>query len=147
MRGMGAMVVVLILGLGVGWAQEEPSFQVVENPFQEEYALKLGEPVKLYVEVEGTRFADFTLTPQGNVEPGKTIKAQVMINGTRTASSRAEIVPVFLLEDANGKSLERVSPAPFKVRGSRPFEYRDTVNVSGDALAAAAKVWVYLEIR
>ncbi|MGC8916534.1 MAG: hypothetical protein ACP5NF_06100 [Thermoanaerobaculum sp.] len=146
---MRAAVAYLVVFAGVfgAWAQEEPSYRSGENPFQDEYQLKLGEPVKLYVDIEGTRFAELTIVPRGNVEPGKNVKCQVLMTGARVGSGKVEVLPVFLLEDGSGKSLERVTPPPFKVRGKRPFEYKETVTVGGDSLAAAAKVWVFLEIR
>lgn len=146
MRGV-LMLAVLVSTALFGWAQEEPHYKPGENPYQDEFGFKLGEPIALYVEIEGTRFAELTVTPQGNVEPGKNVKCQVVMTGARVGSGRVEVLPVLLLEDQNGKSLDRLTPAPFKVRGERPFEYKDTVTVSGDSLAAAAKVWVYLEIR
>lgn len=147
MRQLGAVFLVFSASLGLGLGQEEPAYKPGENPFQEEFALSLGQPIKVYVEVERTRFAELTLTPQGNVEPGKPVKCQVVITGARVASGKVEILPVLLLEDANGKSLDRVTPPPFKVRGERPFQYKETATVSGDSLASAAKVWVYLEVR
>jgi hypothetical protein len=135
------------LTAGGAFAQEEPAFKPGENPYQEELPLTLSEPVKLYVEVEGTRFAELTLAPQGPVEPGKSVKCEVVLTGSRVASGKAEIVPIFLLEDSNGKSLERVTPSRFKVKGQRPFEFKDSVSVSGQALSQAAKVWVYLEVQ
>lgn len=146
MRGV-LMLVVFASSALFGWAQEEPPYKPGENPYQDEFAFKLGEPIALYVEIEGTRFAQLTITPQGNVEPGKNVKCQVVMTGARVGSGRVEVLPVLLLEDQNGKSLDRLTPAPFKVRGERPFEYKDTITVSGDSLAASAKVWVYLEIR
>ncbi len=141
------MLAVFASGALCGWAQEEPRYKPGENPYQEEFVLKLGEPMALYVEIEGTRFAQLTIAPQGNVEPGKNVKCQVVITGARVASGRVEVLPVLLLEDQNGKSLDRLTPPPFKVRGERPFEYKETITASGDSLAVAAKVWVYLEIR
>lgn len=147
MKRLGAVVLVFIANIGLLWAQEQQTFRPGENPFQEEFTLTLGQPIKLYVEVEGTRFAELTIAPQGNVEPGKNVKCQVLMTGTRVAAGRAEVVLVLLLEDHNGKSLDRVTPPPFKVRGERTFEYKENVTVSGDSLAAAGKLWVYLEVR
>lgn len=146
MRGV-VMLAVFASSAFFGWAQEAPSYRQGENPYQDEFAFKAGEPIPLYVEIEGTRFAELTITPQGNVEPGKNVKCQIVMTGARVASGKVEILPVLLLEDTNGKSLDRLTPAPFKVRGERPFEYKDTITASGYSLSAAAKVWVYLEIR
>lgn len=146
MRGVVVLAVFASSAL-FGWAQEEPPYKPGENPYQDEFVFKLGEPIALYVEIEGTRFAELTITPQGNVEPGKNVKCQVVMTGARVASGRVEVLPVLLLEDQNGKRVDRLTPAPFKVRGERRFEYKDTITASGDSLAAAAKVWLYLEVR
>jgi hypothetical protein len=135
-----------LLLAGGAFAQEQPAFRQGENPYQEELELALGQPVKLYVEVAGTRFAELTITPQAAVEPGKSVKCQVLITGSRPAAGKVEVTPIFLLEDANGKNLERLTPPKFKVKGERPFEYKETVTASGDALAAAVKLWVFLEV-
>lgn len=143
----GVLLMLFLSSALLAWAQETADYRPGENPYQDEFVLKLGEPVKLYVEIEGTRFAELTITPQGNVERGKNVKCQVRITGARVASGRVEVLPVLLLEDENGKSLDRLTPPAFKVRGERTFEYKETATVSGDGLAAAAKVWVYLEVR
>lgn len=146
MRGV-VMLVVFASSALFGWAQEAPQYKPGDNPYQDEFVLKLGEPIALYVEIDGTRFAELTIIPQGNVEPGKNVKCQIVVTGARLGSGRVEVLPVLLLEDQNGKSLDRLTPAPFKVRGERPFAYKDTITASGDSLAAATKVWVYLEVR
>lgn len=141
-----ALVLVGCVVASAVWAQEQPAYKQGDNPYQDEAVLTVGQPIKLYVEVQGTRFAELTLTPQGEVEAGKNVKCQVLLTGSRPVSGKAEVVPILLLEDGNGKSLERITLPRFKVRGERPFEYRETVSVSGDSLSAAAKVWIYLEV-
>jgi len=131
---------------GGAFAQEQPDFRQVENPYQEEVELTLGQPIKLYVEVAGTRFAELTITPQEPVEPGKVVKCEVVLTGSRPASGRVEVTPIFLLEDRDGRSLERLTPPKFKLKGGRNFTYAETATARGDALGAAAKLWVFLEV-
>ncbi|MGQ9496559.1 MAG: hypothetical protein ACUVRY_09995 [Thermoanaerobaculaceae bacterium] len=126
---------------------QETGFVTVENPFQDERPIKLGEPITLRIEVAQTQFLELTLTSQEEVEPGKIAKCQLTLTGQRQGSSKAEILPILLLEDEKGETLERLRPSPFKVKGNKPFEYRETLKVTGDALKAVARVWIYLEVR
>lgn len=146
MVGRFALLLPLVL-LAWGAFAQETGFITVDNPFQDERPIKLGEPINLRIEVAETQFLELTLTPQEEIESGKTAKCQLRLTGQRQGSSKVEILPILLLENEGGETLERLTPTPFKVRGNKPFEYRETLKVTGDALRAVAKIWIYLEVR
>lgn len=146
MVGCFALVLSLVL-LPWGALGQETGFVTVDNPFQDERPIKLGEPITLRIEVAETRFLELTLTCQEELEPGKTAKCQLTLTGQRQGSSKAEILPILLLEDENGETLERLTPSPFKVKGNKPFEHQETLKVTGNALKAVAKIWIYLEVK
>jgi len=53
---------------------------------------------------------------------------------------------VMLLEDADGKSLEKLSMDPFKVKPRRTYNERQSLDVGTAALASAARVYVFIKI-
>ena len=144
-RVIAALAVTLLAGLA--YAQEKPGgYATGENPFQGDYAFALKQPLDLRVEVAGMRFDSVSVTPLGEVKPGEKVKCQVGAIGSNVGQKKATVTAVLLLEDAEGHNLERISLDPFKVKSERPFEEAQKLSVSSDALAAAARVYVYLSI-
>jgi len=135
----------MVLAVAVG-AQEAPAFAPSSSPFQNEYELTLGSPVDVRVDIVGVRVATLTVTPAAEVQRGESIRTEFAIAGENSAADRASVSAVLLLEDAEGRSLERVTLEPFRVRGERSFDERQTLRVSGDALAVSAKIYVLFEV-
>ncbi len=129
------------------WGQDAPAFTRTSSPFQNEYELTLGRPVQLRVDIVGVRVDTLTVTPAAEVEAGKEIRTEFTVAGDNSASDKATVSAVLLLEDADGHGLERVTLDPFRVRGERSFDERQTIRVAGEALAAAAKIYVLLEVE
>ena len=53
---------------------------------------------------------------------------------------------VLLLEDADGKKLERVTLDPFRAKAGKDFQERQKVFVGGDALTGARKVYLFIQV-
>lgn len=128
------------------WGQDAPAFTRSSSPFQDEFALTLGMPIQVRVDIVGVRVETLTVTPAADVVAGKQIRTEFAVVGENSASDRATVSAVLLLEDADGHGLERVTLDPFRVRGERSYDERQTVRIPGEALAAAAKVYVLLEV-
>ena len=129
------------------WGQEAPAFARSSSPFQDEYELTLGRPVQVRVDIVGVRVDTLTVTPAAEVEAGKEVRTEFALSGDNSASDRATVTAVLLLEDADGHGLERVTLDSFRVRGERSFDERQTLRVPGEALAGAAKIYVLLEVE
>jgi hypothetical protein len=144
-RVMAALAVALLAGLA--YAQDKPGgYATGENPFQGEFAFALKQPLDLRVDIVGMRFDSITVTPLGDIKPGEKMRCQVGAIGSNVGQKKASATVVLLLEDADGRALERVSFDPFKVRSGRAFDEQQKLLVSGDALAATARVYVFISI-
>ncbi|HUK11989.1 MAG TPA: hypothetical protein VLW17_01705 [Thermoanaerobaculaceae bacterium] len=135
-----------ILVASAALAQEPTGYAPGENPFQAEYAFGLGRPIQLRVEVLGVRFDAVTLSALDEVKPGAKVKCETLFTGTNAGDKKATLTMVLLLEDADGHNLERLTLDSFKVKAGKPYEERQKTQVSGDALAATAKVYVFVRV-
>jgi len=55
------------------------------------------------------------------------------VAGSNTTDKKATLTAVLLLEDADGKKLERVTLDPFRAKAGKDFQERQKVFVGGDA--------------
>jgi hypothetical protein len=131
---------------GLASAQQGPGYAPAENPFQDDYGFTLGQPTALHVDIQGIRLDSITLTAQQEVRPGETVKCQVQVAGASVAEKKATLTVVLLLEDTEGRNLERVKLEPFKVKPGKPFDERQKITAEGSALAAAARVYVFVQV-
>ena len=139
-----ALTATLVTGLA--FSQAGPAYAPAENPFQGDYGFTLGRPIELRVDVQGVRLGSITLAAQGEVRSGETVKCEVGVAGTSVAEKKATLTVVLLLEDADGRNLERVTLAPFKVKSGKPFDERQNVTAEGSTLATAARVYVFVQV-
>ena len=143
-RMMFALAATLVAGLA--FAQGGPGYAPAENPFQGDFGFTLGQPTALRVDIQGVQLDGITLTAQGEVRAGEVVKCQVQVVGASVAEKKATLTVVLLLEDAEGRNLERVMLEPFKVKPGKPFDERQKLTAEGSALAAAARVYVFVQV-
>jgi hypothetical protein len=143
-RVMFALAATLVAGLA--FSQAGPAYTAAENPFQGDYGFTLGQPTELRVDIQGIRLAGITLIAQGEVRAGETVKCEVAVAGASVAEKKATLTVVLLLEDADGRNLERVKLEPFKVKPGKPFDERQNVSAEGGTLAVAERVYVFVQV-
>lgn len=137
-----ALAALVIAGLAV--AQE--GYAPAENPFQADYAFRLGEPITVRVEVLGVRLDTFSLTAQQEGRAGETVKCQAQLVGSSVAEKKATLTTVLLLEDANGRGLGRVTLGPFKAKPGKAFDEKQKVTAEGNALAGATRAYLFVQV-
>ncbi len=143
-RVIFALVAALVAG--VVCAQEAPAYTPSENPFQGDYAITIGQPVVLRVDVLGVHLDDVTVAPMDEVRNGEKVRCEVTIAGANTAARKAELTAVLLLEDGNGSGLERVSLDAFKVKSGKEFRERQRVPIEAATLTGAKRVYVFVQV-
>ena len=139
-----ALVVALVAG--VVCAQETPAYAPAENPFQGDYAITIGQPVALRVDVLGVHLDDVTVTPLGEVKSGEKVRCEVVFTGASTAGKKAELTAVLLLEDGGGNALERTSLDPFKVKSGKEFREGQKFSLEAATLTGAKRVYVFVQV-
>ncbi len=139
-----ALVAALVAGALV--AQETPAYAPGENPYGGEFQFAPGQPVAVRVDIQGVRLDTLTVTALGEVRPGEKVKCEAVLAGSNTLDRKATLTAVALLEDADGKSLEKIALDPFKAKSAREFQERQKVTVEADSLAAARKVYLFVQV-
>ncbi|MBZ5588402.1 MAG: hypothetical protein LAO05_07555 [Acidobacteriia bacterium] len=143
-RVIFALVVALVGGFVC--AQENPGYTAEDNPFQGEFAFAVGEPVGLHIILQGVRLESLTLTTLAEVRAGEKVKCAIVVAGKNTVDKPASVATALLLEDGDGKALERVVLDPFKAKSGKDFKNKQQGGIAGDALVAARKVYLFFEI-
>ena len=137
---------VVALAAGGAMAQDTPAYAPGENPFQGDYAITIGQPVVVRVDVQGVHLDGVTVTPLAEVKSGEKVKCEVAVDGANTAERKAELTTVLLLEDGNGKPLERVTLDAFKVKPGREFRERQRLQVDAATLTEAKRVYLFVQV-
>lgn len=147
MRRAVGMIALTFLAL-VATAQDA-AYAPSENPFQNEFDFAVGRVVDLRADVQGVRLDSIVLLPVQSVQAGAPVKCEVELVGTNLTDGKVQISSVLLLEDAGSKGLDggRLQLEPFKVKAGKAFAQRLPVNVPGDVLNRAAKVYVLVQIE
>jgi len=145
---MRLAVILLVIGACLPFvvAQEAPPYRSAENPYQEDLAFSTGQLVVLRVDVQGVQLDGLTVIPQREPTAGELVPCNVQLSGTNQAAGKVIVTTVLLLEDANGRGIERVQLESFKVKSGRQFAETSEVDISGAALLAARRVYVFIEL-
>ncbi|HVN77250.1 MAG TPA: hypothetical protein VMT19_13110 [Thermoanaerobaculaceae bacterium] len=145
---MRRVIFALVFALVAGTlcAQEAPVYARGENPFQGDFPFALGQPINLNVDVEGVRLDAVTVSARGEVRAGEKVRCETLLAGNNTTDKKPTLTMVLLLEDADGKALEKVTFDQFRAKAGKEFQERQRVVITGEALAAAHKVYVFVQI-
>jgi len=142
----GIFALVGARGAGALFAQESPTYAPGDNPFQGDFNFTPGQAIGLHVDIQGVRLDSVTLSALGDVRPGEKVKCEVVVAGNNTSNKKATLTAVLLLEDADGKALEKVALDLFKAKAGKEFQDRQKLSVGGDALAGARKMYLFIQI-
>ncbi len=149
-RGGAVLAAVLLaVPLAAQEADEVPqrSYIQADSPYMVELDFSLAAPVDVFVEIAGVRLDRLRLDPQGAVDEGTSVRCQVTATGSHTGGARPTVSIVLLLEDQDGKGLERVIMEPFRPGRGRSFDEVQRAPVPGSALLAARKIFVLVEVK
>ncbi len=127
-------------------AQEAPPYRSSENPYQEDLAFAVGQSVVLNVDVQGVQLDALAVTPQVEPKTGEPTSCAVQLTGTNQTAEKVTVTTVLLLEDADGRGLERIQLGSFKVKSGRQFAQTFEVNIAGTALLSSKRVYVFIEV-
>lgn len=147
--GVALAVALLAVPLVAQDAAEGPqrSYTQADSPYMVELGFSLREPVEVFVEMGGVRLDTVRVDPQGPVEEGAAVRCQVTAAGSHVGGGRPTVAIVMLLEDQDGKGLERLPMESFRPGRGRPFEEVQRVPVPASALLAARKIFLMVEVK
>lgn len=150
--GVGMRRVVSLIALTVFTvlaSAQETAYTPSENPFQNEFDFSPGRVIELRADVQGVRLDLISLVALDPVQAGRPIRCEVELTGSNMSSGKVEVSAVLLLEDATSKGLQggRILVDAFKVKSGKPFAQKQAVEIPGDVLAQASKVYVLIQLQ
>ncbi|NOZ93141.1 MAG: hypothetical protein GXP47_00160 [Acidobacteria bacterium] len=140
-------LILVLAGTLQGLAQNA-DFATVDNPYQGEVPFTLGKPSSPMVEIAGIRWSTIRLIPSTTaLESGRRIRTVVEVTLENTMRSRAKVLIVLLFEDGDGNGLDRVELKPITVGGGKKKIFKQKIKVQSDVLGAAAKLYLFAEVK
>ena len=121
--------------------------QPVDNPYQGEFPFAVGEPVTVGVTIGGVVWEMFSATPQGKIRSGRPVKTVLEMAFDNGTANTVDLIVVVLFEDERGESLDRIELDPVTLSAGRARRFRKKVKIQADVLSAAAKVYLFCEVR
>ncbi len=142
----GVLGAVIALAAVAATAQEATDYTTAENPFQGEYAVTVGQPLIIRVDIQGVLIDSITVEPPAALPADGRVVCTVTVAGSNEGARKVSITAVVLLEDASSQALERLSLAPFKVRSRSPFNEQQKIEAQVASLAATRRAYIFLKI-
>lgn len=141
----------LLTAMAPALAQEESTgdWRQVQSPFQEEFAYAVGDDLRPGVEIDGLRWLRLNLATKGDreIQAGEDTPVILTMEFENRAESSREARIILLLEDADGRPLERLTLDDVKVGGGRVEEDRQKLKINGDALLNLSELYIFCEIE
>jgi len=139
----------ILIGLSIQVFPEEETgdIQAVESPYQGEFVFVPGQPLELKLEIEGIYWSTFGIDAgkTDKLKPGDTHRIEVVNRIENISKHAVKFTLVVLLEDRDGKMLERLSLSPVKLSKGKYRTDRQKFKVSDDSLIDLAKVYLFAE--
>ena len=126
-------------------AQSPPGYTTSDNPFQGDYAFAHGSAIALKANVKGLLLDSLALATTEAVRAGQKVACVVRVQGRNRVDSKVTLKTILLLENAAGRGVERVELKEFKAKAARAFDEEQPVEVMGDSLNAAVRVYIFIQ--
>ena len=141
---------VVLIGLSIQAFPEDKTgdIQAVESPYQGEYLFKAGQPLEIQLQIDGVYWSGFGINPgkPDKLKSGETHRIEVVNRLENVSKHGVKFALVVLLEDTDGKMLERLRLSPVKLSKGKYRTDRQKFKVSDDSLINLAKVYFFAEI-
>ncbi len=127
---------------------QNPDWQIVENPYQEDIEYSVGETHTPMVQVEGVRWRSFSIERPdfGLVDDDEIVDTDVILEFENRRDKSVRILVILLLEDENGAPLDRIEAKSFKLAAGRLKERKENAKIQAGNLKAAQKVYLFFEV-
>ena len=128
---------------------QQGEYRAVDSPFQEDFPLTINSDLKPMVEVEGVRWTRFGIYLKGDreIEPDKDNPVTVEFDVLNTGPEGVRVLVIALLEDVNGRPLERIECDKVSANSERLKESVQKFKISGSVLQAVRRVYLFCELE
>jgi hypothetical protein len=144
-----ALAVVVAAICAAPLAAQDEAVRQSPNPYQEDRPFELGRELAVNVEVEGVRWVAVRVaTAEGEQpQPGVNHAVSVDLRFDNRSKRGVDLIAALLLEDEAGNRLQRLSCPEVHLGGGKAREFRHSFTVPGDALLAARRVYLFLQVQ
>ncbi|PWB68540.1 MAG: hypothetical protein C3F15_16165 [Holophagae bacterium] len=144
-----ALAVVAAVVYAAPLAAQDDAVRQSPNPYQEDRPFELGRELAVNVEVEGVRWVAVRVAAAGTEQPQPGVDGAVSVDLRFDNRSKrgVDLVVALLLEDEAGDRLQRLSYPKVHLGGGKAREFRHSFTVPGDALLAARRLYLFLQLQ
>ena len=144
-----ALAVVVAAVCAAPLAAQDDAARQSPNPYQEDRPFELGRDLAVNVEVEGVRWVAVRVaTAEGEQpQPGVDGPVSVDLRFDNRSNRGVDLIVALLLEDEAGERLQRLSCPEVHLGGGKAREFRHSFTVPGDALLAARRLYLFLQVQ
>ena len=149
MRRTALIFGTVIAAWAVTISAQDSEYRIVDSPFQEDFPLTINSDLKPMVEVEGVRWTRFGVYLKGDreIEPDKDNPVTVELGFLNTNPDGVRVLVIALLEDVNGRPLERIECDKVNANSERLKETTQKFKISGSVLQATRRAYLFCEVE
>ena len=149
MRRTALIFGTVIAAWAVTISAQDSEYRIVDSPFQEDFPLTINSDLKPMVEVEGVRWTRFGVYLKGDreIEPDKDNPVTVELGFLNTNPDGVRVLVIALLEDVNGRPLERIECDKVNANSERLKETTQKFKISGSVLQGVRRVYLFCEVE
>jgi hypothetical protein len=146
---MACAMALLVLAVVSSSSAQQQDPESVSNPYQDEYEYAIGELLDPGVVIDGIRWSQLRVAPRAarNPQAGKQIPVDVTLSFESSRNDGVAVQVTLLLEDDQGRQLDRIQCEPFRIGGDRSKEINQKHKVWGDALLGTGRVYVFCSVE
>jgi len=139
----------LVVGLAAAATAQEGEYRAVDNPFQDDFEYRINTDLQPNVEVEGVRWTRFGVhTKRGqDIVADKNMSVTVELEFVSSNQGGVKVLVIALLEDSDGRPLDRVECKPVTVSTNRLKESVQKFKLHGSVLESTRRVYLFVEVE
>lgn len=127
---------------------QSSDWRIVENPYQEDIEYSIGDSHSPRIEVEEVRWRALKIDgpDRATLFPGDEVEIDITLEFENRRNKSAKILVILLLEDAEGRPLDRIEMKQFKLAAGRLKERKESTTISETNYKAVERVYVFFEV-
>jgi hypothetical protein len=139
----------LVVGLAAAATAQEGEYRAVDNPFQDDFEYRINTDLQPNVEVEGVRWTRFGVHTKRSqdIVADKNMSVTVELEFVSSNQGGVKVLVIALLEDSDGRPLDRVECKPVTVSTNRLKESVQKFKLPGSVLESTRRVYLFVEVE
>ncbi len=119
------------------------------NPYQGEFAYRVGSDLDPLVEISGIRWNLVSVTPRdpNDLRSGQVAPTDIHLGFENATGDTVRALVILLFEDDQGNMLARIECDPVRVRADHADSDKQKFKLQSDVLLATRKLYLFCEIQ